>query len=110
MKIELSQPFAVNSKVDEFDVKQMKKVLNRLGYYQPYGTPQKCFHRIKRHNGCSGNRWKKFWKIQGTEITEENITAILILEWMQSFDLSDADIAPRAAALQRIAWLILQRI
>lgn len=36
MKIELSQPFATNSKVDEFDVKQMKKALNRLGYYQPY--------------------------------------------------------------------------
>ena len=36
MKIELSQPFASNGKVDEFDVKQMKKALNRLGYYQPY--------------------------------------------------------------------------
>ena len=36
MKIELSQPFAANGKVDEFDVKQMKKTLNRLGYYQPY--------------------------------------------------------------------------
>lgn len=36
MKIELSQPFAANGKVDEFDVKQMKKALNRLGYYQPY--------------------------------------------------------------------------
>jgi hypothetical protein len=36
MKIELTQPFAANGKVDEFDVKQMKKALNRLGYYQPY--------------------------------------------------------------------------
>ena len=36
MKIELSQPFAANGKVDEFDIKQMKKALNRLGYYQPY--------------------------------------------------------------------------
>lgn len=36
MKIEFSQPFAANGKVDEFDVMQMKKVLNRLGYYQPY--------------------------------------------------------------------------
>lgn len=36
MKIELAQPFAANGKVDEFDVKQMKKALNRLGYYQPY--------------------------------------------------------------------------
>lgn len=38
MKIELSQPFAANGKVDEFDVKQMKKALNRLGYYEPYET------------------------------------------------------------------------
>lgn len=36
MKIALSKPFASNSQVDEFDVKQMKKALNRLGYYQPY--------------------------------------------------------------------------
>ena len=36
MKIKLSQPFASNGKVDEFDVRQMKKALNRLGYYQPY--------------------------------------------------------------------------
>ncbi len=36
MKIEPTQPFAANGKVDEFDVKQMKKVLNRPGYYQPY--------------------------------------------------------------------------
>ncbi len=36
MKIELSRPFAANGKVDEFDIKQMKKALNRLGYYQPY--------------------------------------------------------------------------
>ncbi|MCB1529748.1 MAG: peptidoglycan-binding protein [Rhodospirillales bacterium] len=36
MKIKLSKPFAANSAVDEFDVRQIKKALNRLGYYQPY--------------------------------------------------------------------------
>lgn len=35
MKIEISQVFASNSKANEFDVRQMKKALNRLGYYQP---------------------------------------------------------------------------
>ncbi|HQX27620.1 MAG TPA: hypothetical protein PKX38_06750 [Alphaproteobacteria bacterium] len=36
MKIELSKPFTPNSKVDEYDTRQVKKSLNRLGYYQPY--------------------------------------------------------------------------
>ncbi len=36
MKIKLSKPFASNSAVDEFDVKQIKGALNRLGYYKPY--------------------------------------------------------------------------
>lgn len=36
MKIKLNKPFAANSAVDEFDVKQIKKALNRLGYYQPF--------------------------------------------------------------------------
>ena len=36
MQIKLSKPFASNGQVDEYDVKQMKKALNRLGYYQPY--------------------------------------------------------------------------
>jgi SPP1 gp7 family putative phage head morphogenesis protein len=36
MNIKLNKPFAANSAVDEFDVRQMKKALNRLGYYQPY--------------------------------------------------------------------------
>lgn len=36
MKIKLNKPFAANSAVDEFDVRQIKKALNRLGYYQPY--------------------------------------------------------------------------
>ncbi len=36
MKIKLNKPFAANSAVDEFDVRQVKKTLNRLGYYQPY--------------------------------------------------------------------------
>ena len=35
MKIKLSKPFAPDAKVDEFDVKQLKKALNRLGYYAP---------------------------------------------------------------------------
>lgn len=37
MKIKLGKPFAANSAVDEYDVRQIKKTLNRLGYYQPYG-------------------------------------------------------------------------
>lgn len=36
MKIELSKPFASNSLVEEYDVVQVKKALNRLGYYFPY--------------------------------------------------------------------------
>jgi peptidoglycan hydrolase-like protein with peptidoglycan-binding domain len=36
MIITLNKPFAANSPVDEFDVRQMKKALNRLGYYQPF--------------------------------------------------------------------------
>lgn len=36
MQIKLNQPFAADGAVDPFDVKQMKKALNRLGYYQPY--------------------------------------------------------------------------
>jgi peptidoglycan hydrolase-like protein with peptidoglycan-binding domain len=35
MKIELTKPFARNSKVEEYDVRQIKKALNRLGYYVP---------------------------------------------------------------------------
>lgn len=36
MKIELNKPFSANAAADEFDVRQMKKALNRLGYYRPY--------------------------------------------------------------------------
>ncbi len=36
MTIKLSKSFAANGKVEEYDVRQMKKALNRLGYYQPY--------------------------------------------------------------------------
>ncbi|GJL85583.1 MAG: hypothetical protein DHS20C02_13580 [Micavibrio sp.] len=36
MKIKLNKPFGSNSDVDEFDVKQIKKALNRLGYYMPF--------------------------------------------------------------------------
>jgi|GEM_PF-2642781 len=35
MTIKLSKPFSRNNAVDEFDVRQMKKALNRLGYYTP---------------------------------------------------------------------------
>lgn len=35
MKIKLTRPFAANTAVDEYDVKQIKKALNRLGYYMP---------------------------------------------------------------------------
>lgn len=35
MEITLKKLFASNTKVDEFDVKQMKKALNRLQYYYP---------------------------------------------------------------------------
>lgn len=35
MNIKLSQNFAPNSDVDAYDVRQMKKALNRLGYYMP---------------------------------------------------------------------------
>ncbi len=36
MTIKLSRPFASNSAVEEFDLRQMKKTLNRLGYYTPF--------------------------------------------------------------------------
>ncbi|MCB1539178.1 MAG: peptidoglycan-binding protein [Rhodospirillales bacterium] len=36
MKIEIKHPFAANSPADEIDVRQIKKALNRLGYYKPY--------------------------------------------------------------------------
>lgn len=36
MKIEINQPFAVNTHVHSYDVRQLKKALNQLGYYQPY--------------------------------------------------------------------------
>ncbi|MEZ5918639.1 MAG: peptidoglycan-binding protein [Alphaproteobacteria bacterium] len=36
MDITLNKPFAANIAVDEFDVRRMKKALNRLGYYSPY--------------------------------------------------------------------------
>jgi hypothetical protein len=35
VKLKLNKPFASNSKVDEYDVRQVKCVLNRLGYYFP---------------------------------------------------------------------------
>lgn len=36
MDIVLSKPFARNTQVDGYDVRQMKKALNRLGYYHPF--------------------------------------------------------------------------
>jgi hypothetical protein len=36
MKIHLTQPFASNSEADSFDVRQLKRALNRLVYYTPY--------------------------------------------------------------------------
>ncbi len=38
MPIVLSKPFTRNNNVDAYDVSQMKKALNRLGYYQPLET------------------------------------------------------------------------
>ncbi len=35
MRVQLIKPFASNTQVDENDVFQMKRVLNRLGYYKP---------------------------------------------------------------------------
>lgn len=63
MKIELSKPFARNSKVDEYDTRQVKKSLNRLGYYQPYektgitGIPdQAIFDALKKFQEHYGLR------------------------------------------------------
>ena len=36
MKIKLNKSFAANAPADEYDVRQIKKALNRLGYYTPY--------------------------------------------------------------------------
>lgn len=36
MKIKLDKPFASNGGADESDTRQIKKALNRLGYYRPY--------------------------------------------------------------------------
>lgn len=38
MEITLSKRLARNTPADEFDVRQLKKALNRLGYYQPLAT------------------------------------------------------------------------
>lgn len=49
-------------------------------------------------------------QLKDSEISEENITALLIVEWMKSFNLSESDIAPRAEALHRIAKDIIKKI
>lgn len=36
MPIKLSKPFGSNRAADDYDTRQMKKSLNRLGYYMPY--------------------------------------------------------------------------
>jgi GH24 family phage-related lysozyme (muramidase) len=55
MEISLLKPFAPDGPVHEFDVRQMKKALNRLGYYTPYekvgitGVPDtSIFESLKR--------------------------------------------------------------
>lgn len=45
-------------------------------------------------------------QLNNNELDIETITAILALEWVQSFDLSEADIADRSAAILRVAKLI----
>ncbi len=35
MKIKISKPFGANTPVDDYDVRQVKHALNRLGYYTP---------------------------------------------------------------------------
>lgn len=64
MYIKLSQPLAADSPADEFDVKQIKKALNRLGYYIPYektgitGVPDaEMFTALK-------NFMRKLWAIK----------------------------------------------
>ena len=61
MNIKLNKPFAANAAVDEFDVRQIKKALNRLGYYQPYektgitGIPDReVFTALKKFQGDHG--------------------------------------------------------
>ncbi len=61
MKIKLNKPFTANSAVDEFDVRQVKKALNRLGYYMPYektgitGIPDReVFAALKKFQGDHG--------------------------------------------------------
>jgi peptidoglycan hydrolase-like protein with peptidoglycan-binding domain len=63
MTIKLSKPFSPNSKVDEYDVRQIKKALNRLGYYQPYektgitGIPDReVFEALKEFQKDNGLR------------------------------------------------------
>lgn len=38
MPVSLSKPVAANSAADPFDARQLKKALNRLGFYQPLAT------------------------------------------------------------------------
>lgn len=38
MEVTLTGAFIRNSKIDDYDMRQVKKALNRLGYYQPYET------------------------------------------------------------------------
>ncbi len=47
-------------------------------------------------------------QLSENERTEANITALLVIEWAQSFNLSEADIFPRREAFQRLAAAILK--
>lgn len=49
-------------------------------------------------------------QLDESERTEENIIAILMLEWMESFNLSETDMAQRADALRNVAKAIMQKM
>ncbi len=42
------------------------------------------------------------------EVTKDNITALITLEWMQSFNLLESDMESRKYAIQRIAKSIIE--
>ena len=57
MEIKLTKPFARTGGVDEFDTRQFKKALNRLGYYRPFikKIPANSKHSIKIVKLSNGN-------------------------------------------------------
>ncbi len=61
MTLKLNRPFAANAAADEYDVLQVKKALNRLGYYMPFektgmtGIPDRdVFDALKQFQGDHG--------------------------------------------------------